>query len=293
MREELVETAKEYSEVQDRLEEIDGEINELRQQTFGDESEDTEEKARQLFNEVSHTNDESSKTEQLNSLRDEKEELQEKRAKTETDLLELLVDIRFPLNETIQGDQPPVEFPFSESLDPAVLDAISGALSEDMQNGEIEIRTDKIVVDTASINDAIELVEHKITQIRKRADANLDVPAHVKKVKDRDPKVAAMLYVLHENDNQPMTKAELEDAIGLDRGDLRGQLYYVLDNDPYLKKQDDGITLTPNGMKVIERFVEQYDVPELITNGNDSKADSDETESDDATEDQEEVIADG
>ena len=293
MREELVETAKEYSEVQDRLEEIDGEINELRQQTFGDESEDTEEKARQLFNEVSHTNDESSKTEQLNSLRDEKEELQEKRAKTETDLLELLVDVRFPLNETIQGDQPPVEFPFSESLDPAVLDAISRALSEDMQNGEIEIRTDKIVVDTASINDAIELVEHKITQIRKRADANLDVPAHVKKVKDRDPKVAAMLYVLHENGNKPMTKAELEDAIGLDRGDLRGQLYYVLDNDPYLKKQDDGITLTPNGMKVIERFVEQYDVPELITNGNDSKADSDETESDDATEDQEEVIADG
>jgi len=102
-----------------------------------------------------------------------------------------------------------------------------------------------------------------------------------------------MLYVLHENDNKPMTKAELEDAIGLDRGDLRGQLYYVLDNDPYLKKQDDGITLTPNGMKVIERFVEQYDVPELITNGSDSKADSDETESDDATEDQEEVIADG
>ena len=292
MRKELVETAKRYSKIQDRLEGLNGEINELRQQTFGDESEDTEEKARQLFNEVGHTNGESSKTDQLNSLRDEREELQEERAETETDLLELLVNIRFPLNETIQGDQPPVEFPFSESIDPGVLDAISAALSEDMQNGEVEIRTDMIVVDTESVNDAIELVERKVTGIRQRADANLDVPAHVKKVKDRDPKVAAMLYVLHENDNKPMTKAELEDEIGLERGDLRGQLYYVLDNDPYLKKQEDGNTLTPNGTKVIERFVEQHGVPELIANGGDLKADSDETESDDDTEDQEEVIAD-
>lgn len=291
MRGELVETAKRYSETQDRLEEINDEINELRQQTFGDESEETEEKARQLFNEVSHTNDESSKTEQLNSLRDEKEELQEERAETETDLLELLVDIKFSLDETIQGDQPPVEFPFNESIDPAVLNAISAALSEDMQNGEVEIRTDMIVVDTASVNDAIESVERKVTQIRQRADANLDVPAHVKKVKDRDPKVAAMLYVLHENNNEPMTKAELEDAISLDRGDLRGQLYYVLDNDPYLKKQDDGNILTPNGMKVIERFVEQHSIPELITNDNDLKSDSDEKESDDDTEEQEEVMA--
>lgn len=273
MREELVETARQYSENQDRLVEIENEINESRQQRFGDESEDTEKKARQLFDEIGRTNGESSKTEKLDSLHDEKEKLQEDGAEIESNLLELLVDIRFPLDGTVQGDQQSVEFPFSESIDPAILDAISAALEEDMRNGKVEIQTDGIIADTASTDDAIELVEDKILQIREQADDHLDVPAQVQKIKGRDPKVAAMLYVLWENDNEPMSKSEMEDEIGLNRGDLRGQLYYVLENDPYLENQDGGVTLKPNGVKVIERFVEQHGIPELIANGDDSKTD--------------------
>jgi hypothetical protein len=264
MRAELIETAKMYSETQEQLKDVEDEIEELREETFGDDSEDTEEKARQLFDEVGRTDGDSSKTGRLDSLREEKERLRNEKTDAEEDLLELLVDIRFPLDETIQGNQPPIEFPFSESIDPAVLDAISDVMSEDMRDGEIEIQTDAIVVDTDSIDEAIEAVEHKVTKIRDRADANLDVPAQVEKIKDRDPKVAAMLYVLQENDNEPMTKSEMEDEIGLERGDLRGQLYYVLDNEPYLKKQEDGITLTPNGEKVIKKFVQEHGVPKLI-----------------------------
>jgi len=278
MREKLIETAKKYSETQDELEDVEVEIEELREETFGDDSEDTEEKARQLFDEVSRTDGESSKTERLDSLREQKERLRDEKADAEEDFLELLVDVRFPLDETIQGDQPPVKFPFSESIDPAVLDAISDVMGEDMRNGKIEIQTDAIVVDTKSIDEAIEAVEHKVTKIRERADSHLDVPAQVEKIKDRDPKVAAMLYILQENDNQPMTKAEMEDEIGLERGELRGQLYYVLDNEPYLKKQEDGVTLTANGKKVIEKFVQEHDVPKLMAT--DQEADSDDDDAD-------------
>lgn len=294
MRGELIEAAKTYSETQDELDDVTAEIEELREETFGDDSEDTERKARQLFNEVGHTNGEPSKAERLDSLREKKNKLQDNLTDAEENLLELLVDVRFPFEETIQGEQPPVEFPFSESIDQVVLDAISEALAEDMQNGEIEIQTDAIVVDTASIDEAIELVESKVTEIRKRADANLDVPARVQEVRNRDPKVAAMLYVVKENDNEPMTKAEMEDAIGLDRGDLRGQLYYVLDSDPYLTKQEEGITLTANGKKVIDRFVKQHGVPELFATGEGSGPNGDDEdggETADDVEDQEEVTA--
>jgi hypothetical protein len=293
MQDELVNTAKEYSEIQDRLGGVKAEIEELREETFGDDSEDTEKKARTLFDEVGQASGEKSKTEQLDTLREEKEQLQDKKAETEEDLLELLVDVRFPLDETIKGEEPPVEFPFSESIDSTVLDAISEALAEDMGEGKVEIRTDAIVVDTASIDEAIEAVEHKITQIRERADANLDVPAQVKKIKDRDWKVAAMLYVLKQNGNEPMSKAEIEDEMSVERGDLRGQLYYVLNNDPYLKKQENGITLTANGTKVIERFVQQHGEPKVTVSNQQEKSNDGETKEDDTsdTDDAEEVTA--
>jgi len=171
-----------------------------------------------------------------------------------------------------------------------VLDAISSALGEDISNGKVKFQTDSIVVDTESIDDAIDIVEREISDIRDRADANLNVPEQVEKVKDRDEKVAAILYILYQNNNEPMTKAEMEDGIGLGRGDLRGQLYYVLKNDPYLEKGDNDFRLKPNGIKVIERFVDKYDVPEIIANGGDTKESPGAGETDDE-EDQEEVTA--
>lgn len=269
MRENLAERAKRYSEVQERLDEIETEISELRQDTFSVESEDTEEKARDLFSEVSQTSGESSKAEQLDSLQEEREELEEQRAETEDELLELLVDVRLPLDETIQRDDSSVKFPYEESIDPVVLDAISDALGENLSNGDVMIGTDTITVETDSIDEAIDVVEHKITQIRQRADGLLNVPSRVEEVRERDEKVAAMLYVLYNHEEESLTKKEMEDKIGLERGDLRGQLYHVLDNDPYLKKPNGEVSLTATGDKVIERYVDKYDVPPLIAEGPD------------------------
>lgn len=291
MRDELIKTAKEYCEVQDRIEEVEKEIDELREETFGNGSKQTEEKAKDLFSEVSSTEGESSNTEKLSEFREEESDLKERLTELENALLENLVNVRFPMNETIQGDKPPIEFPFSEPVSQDVLDAISAALGENISDGKVKIQTDAIVVDTESIDDAIEAVKTEVSDIRDRADANLNVPEQVQKVKNRDPKVAATLYVLHENDNKPMTKAEMEDAIGLDRGDLRGQLYYVLENDPYLEKGEEGFTLKPNGIKVIEQFVNKYDVPELITNNVDIQENDGAEETDEEVEDQEEVTA--
>ncbi|PSQ54642.1 hypothetical protein BRD22_11720 [Halobacteriales archaeon SW_8_68_21] len=291
MRQELIDAAKEYCEAQSRIEEIEQEIDELREETFGNGSKQTEEKAKELFSELSSAEGESSNTETLSELREEESEIKERLAKLENDLLENLVTVRFPMDETIQGNKRPVEFPFSESVSQDVLDAISSALGEDIGDGEVKIQTGSIVVDTASIDDAIDAVKTEISDIRDRADANLNVPEQVQKVKNRDSKVAAILYVLHENDNKPMTKAEVEDAIGLDRGDLRGQLYYVLENDPYLEKGEDGFTLKPNGIKVIERFVNKYDVPELVSNSANTQEKGGSERTDNESEDQEEVTA--
>jgi hypothetical protein len=273
MNEKLVDAAKEYREVQNRIEEIEEQIDNFRQQTFGGGSKHTEEKARELFSDVSSADNGSSTTQELNKIQEEHTELTEKLAGLESNVLEKLVKVRFPLDETIQGNEPPVEFPFIESIDPTVLDAISSALGEDIREGTVHIQTDAIIVETASIDDAIEAVHDEISDIRERADANLNVPEQVQKVKDRDPKVAAILYSLYENNNEPMMKAEMEDAIGLDRGDLRGQLYHVLENDPYLNKRDEGFSLKPNGTKVIDRFVDKYGIPELFAEDQDSEED--------------------
>jgi len=290
VRDELINAAKEYQETQKRLEEIQMEIDKLREETFGNGSEETEEKAKELFSEVSSTGGSTSNTEKLSQLREEESELKEQSAKLENNLLENLVTVRFPLKETIQGDEPPIEFPFTESVDQDVLNAISSALGEDICDGKVKFQTDSIVVDTDSIDDAIDIVKREISDIRDRADANLNVPEQVEKVKNRDEKVAAILYILYKNDNEPMTKAEMEDGIGLGRGDLRGQLYYVLEHDPYLEKGEDGFRLKPNGIKVIERFVNKYDIPEIVANGGDAKESTGTAETDDE-EDQEEVTA--
>ena len=44
-----------------------------------------------------------------------------------------------------------------------------------------------------------------------------------------------MMFTLREI-GKPLTKNEIKKEMGLESGDLRGQLYYVLGNDPYLQK---------------------------------------------------------
>ena len=50
-----------------------------------------------------------------------------------------------------------------------------------------------------------------------------------------------MMFTLREM-GKPLTKNEIKKEMGLESGDLRGQLYYVLDNDPYYRNLARGST---------------------------------------------------
>ena len=57
MRQKLIDTAREFSKLQEEVEEIKNQISNLQRDTFGVESEETEKKARQLFTEVGAAED--------------------------------------------------------------------------------------------------------------------------------------------------------------------------------------------------------------------------------------------
>jgi len=264
MREKLIKKTEEYSKVQNKFDEAQAEIAELREEMFGDNSEDTKERAQELFSEVSQSG--ASKSEQLESLEEKQEKLRQQRADLRDEIREELVDIRFPLDETIQTDNaPPIKFPYDESIEPHVLKAIEELYGDKLDDDFVTIGTDEITVDTDSVDNAIDAVENKVMDIREHAERLLDIEAHVEKVRNRDEKVAAMMYVLTEyGDDDGMTKAEMEDAIGIERGSLRGILYHVIDETPYMKKLESEVRLTTTGQELIERFVETYGTPALI-----------------------------
>ena len=106
----------------------------------------------------------------------------------------------------------------------------------------------------------------RIQELRSKANMMIDVEQYVDDINSRDEKIVKTLYVLHKSNN-PLSKKEIEERIGVDAGDLRGTLYYVLDNDPYLKKSDSEFSLSDMGRRVIEAYIEQYGSPEDLPEG--------------------------
>jgi hypothetical protein len=174
--------------------------------------------------------------------------------------LEQVADIRFPLDGTIENQGDEVVFPYSEEVEEAVLQAVENVLAEDFSKNGVTINTEAIIAETESTDEAIEAVERRVSNLRETAGVQYDAADHVESLKDRDPKVAGMMFTLRKA-GESMTKSELEERMGLESGDLRGQLYYVLDNDPYLQKPDQEVELTSTGEMVIDEFVNQFDEP--------------------------------
>lgn len=291
MRDELIEKTKEYCEVQDQLGEIKVEITELREEMFGDDSEGTKERARELFSEVSQGG--ASKSERLDTLENKREELRQRRATVRDEIREKLVDVRFPLDETIETENaPPIEFPYEEAVDSHVLDAIEDLHGDELNGGFVTIGTDAITVDTDSVDKAIDAVEDKVMEIREHAEKLLDVEKHVEKVRNRDEKVAAMMYALaEEGGDEGLTKAEMEDSIGLERGDLRGVLYNVIDGTPYINKPESKAQLTTTGQELIDRYVKTYGIPSLFEAKSGEDSGTENVADDENGEGQEEVTA--
>lgn len=275
MREKVKDLAKRYRELQTQVEALEEKIQELRRDTFSAESQDTEEKARELFSEVGVSSDGSSKTAEMDELQDQKAELESEIDDIEEELRELLVNVTFPLNEEINTDNETVSFPYSDPIDQEVLDGIAQVLGGDFGKKNVSIETEAITVDTDSVDKAIDAVQEHVQDIRQSAEALLDISSHVDAVHERDSKVAAMLYILDRSQQDSLTKKEMEKEIGLDKGDLRGQLYHVLNDDPYLTKHDQQVSLTSTGQEVIEEFVRKYGTPSLITNNSEEDDEGD------------------
>lgn len=269
MRKPLVDNAKKYARTQADIEEVQGEITELQRDTFGVESEETEEKARELFAEVGSAEDGTDHSDQIDELREKRTELESDLDSVREELLEQLADIRFPLDGTIENGDESVVFPFSEAIQEDVLDAIGDVLTEDLSQDQVAIKTDCIEVETESTDEAIEAVERRVMRLRETANAQYDAAEHVEALHERDDKVAGMMYTLSRS-GVPMSKSELEEEMGLESGDLRGQLYYVLKNDPYLKKPDKKVQLTSTGQMVIDEYTDQYGEPTWKTNTEDA-----------------------
>jgi TolA-binding protein len=260
MRQPLIDTAKRFSELQTEIEEINEQISELQRDTFGVESEETEKKARQLFVEVGAAKDGADVSDQIDELRDERKELKEELESIRSELLEQVADIRFPLDGTIENQGDKVVFPYSEEIEEDVLEAVENVLAEDFSKNGVTINTEAIIAETDSTDEAIEAVKRRVSRLRQTAEAQYDAADHVESLNDRDLKVAGMMFTLREA-GESMTKSELEKRMGLESGDLRGQLYYVLDNDPYLHKPDQEVELTSTGEMVIDEYVDQFGEP--------------------------------
>lgn len=270
MRQPLIDTAKRFTELKAEIEEVEEKISDLQRDTFGVESEETEKKARQLFAEVGAAKDGADISNQIDELRDERNELEEELESVRSELLEQVADIRFPLDGTIENQGDEVVFPYNEEIEEDVLEAVETVLTEDFSNNEVTINTEAIIVETDSTDEAIEAVERRVTRLRQTAEAQYDAADHVESLDDRDPKVAGMMFTLWEADKS-MTKSELENEMSLESGDLRGQLYYVLDNDPYLQKPDQKVKLTSTGEMVIDEYVDQFGEPAWDKGDNESE----------------------
>jgi hypothetical protein len=260
MREALIDTAKEFSDLQAEKQDVQARISELQRQTFGVESEETEKKARKLFDEIGAATDGADRSDEIDELREDLAQIQSKLESARSDLLEQVSDIRFPLDGTIDNQGDKVVFPYREAIDQEVLEAVETVLAEDFSPNGVTINTDAIVAETDSTDGAIEAVENRVARLRSIAEAQYDAADHVEKLRERDPKVAGMMFTLQEV-GESMSKKELEKEMGLESGDLRGQLYYVLDNDPYLKKPDQKVDLTSTGKMVIDEYIDQFGEP--------------------------------
>lgn len=255
------EKALKYNELQERIASKHEKKKELQAGTFGTDSEDAEERAREFFSNASQ-NGESSGAEQIDQLRKEIAKLEDESDSVKEELLERLVDFQLPFEQVIEPGEDSVEFPFSEEVPPEVLDAIEDVLNEDVRNGEVVITPNALVVEADDVEEAIGEAESFIERLRASAGTKVDIDEYLDELQKRDKKVALTLHILLQE--EPLTKKEIESRMGVEPGALRGQLYYVAKNDPYLKKQGEKFSLTETGRDVIEGFIEEYGPPEGV-----------------------------
>lgn len=262
MKSEIEQKAKKIVGLHESVREKQEQLQKLQSEIFGNGSEEIEQKAREFFSSVGGERRAPGKTQEIDDLRSDLSNSKSELEATREELQKLLVDVRFPLNETIDTTESEVVFPYSEAIPQDVIDGIELALDADLTGGRVSIETDAIRVETTEIDEAMDRAMERIENIRSRANMMVDVEQYVEDLHSRDRKIVRALYVLQRSD-ESLTKSEIEDRIGVESGELRGSLYYVLDNDPYLQKSDSQFSLTDIGERVIEAYCERHGSPDL------------------------------
>lgn len=257
----IEEEASKYHELQEKIESKQEDLKELQAGTFGTDSEDAEERARAFFSNVSRDSG-AGRTEQIDELREEISELNDQLDKIRTDLWESITDLQLPFEEVIDPCEETVEFPFSVKVPSEVIEAIDVVLDENLTNGDVIITSDALIVETNDVEEAIEMAESFVEALRNNARTKVDIDEYLEELRNRDEKLRLTLYILSQE--EPLTKKEIETRMGVEPGALRGQLYYIVDNDPYLKKQGEEFLLTETGREVIESYIEEFGAPDGI-----------------------------
>jgi hypothetical protein len=259
MWEQISGKSQELVEVKQEKRDKEQKLSDLKADTFGTDSEEAEQKARSFFQEVGMESG-NGRTQEIDETREELAEIEETIEQLEETILQELTDLKFPFNETIEQREDEIAFPFSKELPQETVEVITDVVRNGMNNGVVELRTEEVVAHVEDVDTAIDEVEKFATKLREAARHELNIDDYVDKLAERDIKIRRMLYELYQVD-KALEKRELEERTGVGSGGLRGVLYHVFDNDPYLMKEDQAYRLSEIGRDVMERFLEQHGEP--------------------------------
>ena len=259
MWERFTTNAQNIVELKQEREDTEQKLSELKTDTFGTDSEEAEEKARSFFEDVG-MGEGAGKTQEIDETKQKLNDIERKLDELQEEILRDLTEVQFPFNETIDQRDGAIVFSFKKELPEETVEVITDVVENGGEKGTVDLDRDGLVARTGDVNEAIDEVEEFANKLRKSAQHELNTEDYAKELTERDIKIQRMLYELYESD-EPLVKKELEMETGVEKGGLRGVLYHVHDNEPYLIKENKKYRLSDIGEDVVEKFIKQFGVP--------------------------------
>ena len=167
----ISEVAAEYYEKQAQLREKREELSTVRAEVFATDSEEVEQKARNLFDTLG-VDTGSGQIQRIDELEAEISELRDEVESLEVELWEHAEELRLPFEQSIDSRDSEVVFEFRESLSEPVVRAMTDIHPAAPER--VTLETEAITVETDEVGEAISAVEEFVTEIRETARENID-----------------------------------------------------------------------------------------------------------------------
>ena len=167
----ISEVATEYYEKQAQLREKREELSTVRADVFATDSEEVEQKARNLFDTLG-VDTGSGQIQRIDELEAEISELRDEVESLEVELWEHVEELRLPFEQSIDSRDSEIVFEFSESLSEPVVRAMTDIHPAAPER--VTLETEAITVETDEVGEAISAVEEFVTEIRETARENID-----------------------------------------------------------------------------------------------------------------------